>query len=237
MRIPKRCCDYLLDIFYPNRCPSCGKVIAWNMRLCDDCLDVLPYIENYPWQSLYPHEINGEAPAFDYANSLFWYEGTAQNAVLTLKSGSGKGFAEFAAERIVLKLESDGIALSPDDIVTAVPMSRRRRLERGYNQAELFADNIAEILKVKADFKLLHRRYSKLAQHELGRAERLAAADEQYCIKDKSVKLDGKNVLLCDDIFTSGATVDKCSALLKEMGADKVYAVTVCRTSRPKKNE
>jgi competence protein ComFC len=224
--------EFWLDILYPNRCPACDRVIAWNVLLCEDCAESLPYIGQIPWQALFPAQINGETPHFDYANSLFWYKDGAKNAVLALKSKNGVGFADFAAEKLAVKIEDDGIG--GIDLVTAVPMNRRRKIRRGYNQAEIFAEKIAGILGVPCSFKLLGCRRSSVSQHDLSSSERLSHADAVYYSNGRE-DLSGKNILICDDIFTTGATVDKCCALLKESGAAKAYVLTICRTPQKQK--
>jgi competence protein ComFC len=222
------CSDFFLDIFFPNRCPSCDRVIAWNEIFCKECEDSLPYIENLPWQAIFPPEINGGKPFFDYANALFWYQDVGKSAVLSFKYRSCVKVAEYTAKRIVLKFDEDGI--DDTDIVTAIPMYRRKALARGYNQAEVFAEKIAAELHKPCDFSLLKRRKSHLEQHSVGGAERFTQADKNYFANDISEKVAGKNIMLCDDICTTGATLNKCSALLKDAGAAKVYICVICRT-------
>ncbi len=229
MKMPKfLCSDFFLDIFFPNHCPGCERVIAWNKCFCDDCEGKLEYIEDYTWKEIFPSKINDEPIAFDYANALLYYEGTAKNSVLALKSRGASKFAEYAAERLALKLESDEV--KDIDLITAVPMNRRKELSRGYNQAEIFANAMSGQIGKPCDFTLIQRSHSKKAQHELSEEERLKAAEANYHIVDSNQKLDARNVLLCDDIFTTGATVNRCAELLKQMGAKKVYVLTICRT-------
>lgn len=228
MKTTLLCSDFWLDILYPMRCPCCDKVIAWNQVICGNCESDLPYIREMPWQALFPAKINGKEPSFDYANALFWYKDGAKNAVLALKKRNAVKFAKYSAERLVLKLEDD--ELGKTDIITAVPMHRKKVRSRGYNQAEIFAEYLAAEMKLPCNFDLLKRKRSDFEQHSLGKDDRFAAAEEMYYSEKDIGELDGKTVLLCDDIFTSGATVDKCSALLKRLGAKKVYVVTICRT-------
>jgi competence protein ComFC len=223
------CSDFWLDILYPNRCPGCDRVIAWNKTFCDECESKLAFLEDVPWQSVFPEKIDGEKTSFDYANALFLYKDEAKNAVLALKSKYAVKFAKYAAERLVLKTDADGI--SSADIVTAVPMHRKKVKARGYNQAEIFAKYIADEMKIKTDFTLLKRLKSSSEQHNLDRKGRLALADKMYYSEREKGYLNGKNIILCDDIFTSGATADKCAGLLKNLGAKKVYVLTICRTA------
>lgn len=229
MKIPKLLCfDFLIDIIFPNFCPSCGRTVPWDEVFCNECEPELEYLEELLWQAIFPADLNGEPPAFDRAEALFRYEGTAKDAVLAFKDGSALKLADFAAKRILLKLDDD--CASGIDIVTAVPMHKRKKNERGYNQAEVFAKAMAAELGAKCDFGLIGHIKSSRAQHKRMKLERFSAAKETYFLVDKSRSLEGKTVLICDDIFTTGATINACAGLLKSLGAEKVIAVTICRT-------
>ena len=114
--------------------------------------------------------------------------------------------------------------------MTSVPMHRSKRQERGYDQAERFARAAAEQLGLGFDGELLAHRRSRMAQHERGKTERFESADATYFLPDPSRDLTGKHILICDDIFTTGATLDKCASLLKELGAERVSVLTICLT-------
>ena len=228
------CSDFILDIFFPNFCPGCGRTVPWDDVFCKKCASKLEYLEELPWQALFSAEINGETPSFDGAEALFQYKGTAKAAVLRFKNGSALKFADYVAERIVLKLDTD--KFNKPDIITAVPMHRKKQAERTYNQAQVFAKAMAKQLGCDTDFKLLGHKKSSVVQHKRSRSERFKAADETYYIRKKANRLDGKCVMICDDIFTTGATLNSCSGLLKKLGANKVIVVTMCRTENKKKS-
>lgn len=228
MKIPRLLCsDFLLDIIFPNFCPSCGRTVPWDEVFCEECEPKLEYIGEIPWQAVFPADIDGEPPSFDRAESLFLYEGTAKQAVLAFKDGSALKLAEHAAKRLVLKLDDCADEI---DIVTAVPMHKKKQRNRGYNQAAVFAKAMAKELDAECELKLLGHRKSTRAQHKRMREERFKAAAETYYPLDKSRSLEGKTVLICDDIFTTGATINACASILKSLGAKKVIAVTICRT-------
>ncbi|SDA23926.1 competence protein ComFC [Ruminococcus sp. YE71] len=224
----KRFSELILDVFFPNQCVACNKAVPMDMVFCEECAAKLEYLPETPWQAMFPPEINGAHPSFDYANALFFYDGTAREAVLNFKDKAALSLAAYSAERLVLKLESDGF--DRIDLVTSVPMHRSKRLERGYDQARVFAEAMAEQLNVPYDGTLLGRRRSRMAQHERGMSERFASADKTYFLTDPARTLEGKRILICDDIFTTGATLDKCASLLKKSAAEKVGVLTICLT-------
>ncbi|MGN0632822.1 MAG: ComF family protein [Oscillospiraceae bacterium] len=225
MRPKFLCSDFFLDIFFPNRCASCDAVIEWDKVLCGECEDALEYIEERPWQALFPSEINGEAPFFDAAEALFWYKGAAKDAVLGLKYRKAANFAEYAGERLSEKLDNDIIGVI--DLVTAVPMHSSKKKSRGYNQAELIAQSISKHMNIPYKNDILVHKRSSVEQHSLKGDERNKAAEKTYSVKDDGISLDGKCVLICDDVFTTGSTLNKCSGLLKQAGAKRVIAASV----------
>lgn len=221
---------FWLDMIFPNRCPCCSRVITWDRLLCEACKSGLPFLDDTPWQIRYP-EKTGENPVlFDYAVSAFSYEDIAVKGIYALKNGHGTNFAQYACDVLCDKLENDG--MSKADIVTAVPMSRRKKLSRGYNQAEIIAKYLAGNLGLATDFKLLKRTSDSLEQHRLNSRQRHEFAERIYYKNPKGAGLKNKTVIICDDVFTTGATMNKCSAILKEMGAEKVYCVSICCTDK-----
>ena len=218
--------DLLLDLFFPNRCPGCDRVIGRDIVFCPDCEPELEYLEPLPWQSFFPDTIGDEGVFFDEANALFYHEGTARASVLSLKYGSALSFAEYSAERMALKIDDERSANA--DIVTSVPMNKRKRGSRGYDQAEVYSRALARQLGKPYSGDLLVHRFKRRSQHELTASERFIEAESVYHVNEKARSLDGKNVLLCDDIFTTGATVNICAKLLKELGAGEVYVSVIC---------
>ena len=232
----RRLCDFALDLLYPARCPACGKVVGWDEYFCAECEKSLEYIDPVPWQAMFPAKIGESEPYFDCAEALFRYEGTARSAVLSFKYRMSSGLADYAAERLWEKLGSDGY--DSIDVGTSVPMHFAKRLDRGYDQAELLAGAMSRVTGAGFSGKLLGHRRRKLEQHNTLGKDRYSAAESTYFIRANAADkpLSGKTVLLCDDIFTTGSTVNKCAQLLKELGAERVCAAVICLTV-PEKHE
>lgn len=222
--------DYVSDIFFPARCPACGKVTDYKSLFCKDCAGSLEYIGESAWREAFLESLQGNGGGIDHVDSLFWYKGKAENCVLTLKSQKIRRFCDFTAERLCLKLESDGICGGGLDLITPVPLSRRKLRKRGYNQAELLAQSLSDVLGIPAVSGLLGRKNTFYSQHQLDAEDRKAMSEKAYYCKGGADCLSGKTVLLCDDIITTGSTVSVCAGLLRNMGAEKVFAVSVCKT-------
>jgi len=162
---------------------------------------------------------------FNHSFTPLIYEGAARTAVLKLKKSHpyyAKAFAFLIAEKI---LTSD--FYTKFDCITYVPQNSRSRRRRGYNQAELIAKELSQLLKVPC-IPTLKRSNDGKMQHTLSAAERRENVKKCYF----GTELVGKGtVLLVDDIYTTGATSNYCSRLLKKMGFEKVYlAIALIRT-------
>ena len=218
----------ILDIFFPNQCCACKRPIPMDETFCKECEEKLEYLPDLSWKLMFPQSINGKRPDYDYANAVFLYAGTAKQAILGFKDHFALPLADYAAERLSLKLDSDGI--DDIDLVTCVPIHRSKKLRRGYDQAERFAKAMAEVLGKEHDGSILGHTKSRVAQHQRGMTERFESAEKTYFLREDKPDISGRHILICDDIFTTGATINKCASLLKQAGAEKVSAVTICLT-------
>ncbi len=118
----------------------------------------------------------------------------------------------------------------PLDMVAAVPMHWWKQYRRGFNQAELLADEVARSTGLP-QVRLLRRAQSSTAQAGLGSAERRRNAKASFALKGRR-PLDGRRILLVDDVFTTGATAMACARLLKQAGASYVAVLTIARVDR-----
>jgi ComF family protein len=148
-------------------------------------------------------------------------------AILLLKYGNvaplGAWFARHLAS--LVKANSSNFAA---DVVVPVPLDQGRMRERGYNQAELIAKPLARVLGIPYRSYLLLRTRPRPNQLRLTRRERWETVRGAYATH-KTAQVDNLRVLLVDDVFTTGATLDACSRALKGAGAARVAGLTVAR--------
>ncbi len=224
----------LLNFFYPNRCPACDTLITAHALLCEECAEALLL-----GQDDYCH-ICGKVAcickrvqhAYDKVVVCSAYTDGTVPAVIALKSSRNTNFARYAAQIMASRLEF-GVYYKQIDCVMPVPMHRSKQRLRGYNQAALIAKEIARLLDVPYREDVLTKGRTRTAQHNLGAAER-AKNVESFGIRDAD--LSGMRILLCDDVLTTGNTMNRCAALLKERGAVSVIAAAAA-TTIPKKQE
>ena len=150
------------------------------------------------------------------------YSGDIKDKLHAFKFGSKLDEALFFAREMSRRFD----AVYPEaaiDYVCPVPMTQEEFLNRGFNQSSLLAENVAAILEVqKAELLLKIRNTSR--QHTLAQKERLVNLKNAF-IADEKFDITGKNIILCDDIKTTGSTLKECSDALFAAGANDVYCL------------
>ena len=173
------------------------------------------------------HLCRRDVYAFDFARSFGAYTPRMSRAILLLKYGNVAPIGGWFARRLagVLRGQPQGFAA---DIVVPVPLDRGRLRERGYNQAELIAKPLARLLGIPFRSYLLVRTRPRPNQLRLTPRERWETVRGAYA-PHQTAQVDKLRVLLVDDVFTTGATLDACSRALKGAGAARVVGLTVAR--------
>ena len=220
-----RFADAIKQVFFPHHCFLCNEVLHPHQRMCADCLRTAPYILppvcERCGRSTDDCRCGKRRRAFARCVSPFYHKGVAQTGIYTLK-GEGfdvtvAGFAEEMAEAV--RREYGGI---PFDFVTAVPLHKQEKLDRGFNQAEKLGQALAKRMGLPYE-RVLAKITVTAPQKELKAVER---SGNLLGVFDVSGAVSGKTVLLVDDVITTGATLDECAKMLKIFGAEEVYAVT-----------
>lgn len=188
------------------RCMKCGRVITDAAReYCSDCIEV-------------KHE-------FTRAVSVFVYNDALQEAIFRFKYRGRQEYADFFAESIDHYLGRE-IASFGAEALIPVPIHKDRLKKRGFNQAELIAEKLGKLNGLKVEKDLIRRTRSTLPQKGLSREERRKNLKRAFKLTGNDVKLT--KLIIIDDIYTTGSTVDEMAKLLKKAGASDVYVVTVC---------
>jgi ComF family protein len=202
----------LLDLLYPPRCSVCREPGA--ERFCAVCRAAIVRVE----PPLPPSSaLAGRACVGDYAGPL-------REAVIRLKYHDRRGLARDLGTLLAASLEEQQAAWQPDGLVP-VPIHFRRRRERGYNQAELLAEALAERCGLPVRDALV-RVKDTLPQVGQGRAKRWENVRGAFELRSSAGT--GRRPVLIDDIQTSGATLEEAARVLRIGGAHAVFALTVC---------
>jgi ComF family protein len=224
----------LLNFFYPNRCPGCGTLLTARELVCEACGE-----EMVIGQDDYCH-VCGKVVcvckhrsfAYDRAVVCTGYHGCTVPAVIAMKESANTNFAYFTAGILAERIRYSLIYGQPD-CVMPVPMHRSKERMRGYNQASLIGRELAALLEIPFRDDVLYKNRTKRAQHTLNAQER---ARNVGSFGIRNTQVDGLRILLCDDVLTTGSTMNRCAELLKEHGAEAVIAAAAA-TTIPRKQE
>lgn len=201
---------FLLDLLYPPRCAFCHDFLETSGDgLCAHCRTSLPFAQN------------GGRQRFSFVRacvSPLTYEGAVRASLLRYKFGGATGYAKVYGRLVVGTVRAE--LAGEYDLVTWVPLSRRRLRERGYDQARLLAKATAKELGLPLT-PTLHKQRNTQPQSGTGdAAKRRANITGAYRMK-RSADVAGKRVLLIDDIVTTGATLSECARVLGKAGASR----------------
>lgn len=226
----------ILECLYPNKCAGCDEIINSSKPLCEFCgvcinnTDYGKVCKKCGFQKDYCR-CGMREYHFSGAVGTFKNSGTARKAYYSYKLNKRRELALYFADRVARAVR----AVFPDvvfDAVVCVPTAHRSRLKRGFDHNEEIAENLAKFLKVRFVRGILKAEHFKPLQHKSPFAKRLENVRGKY-YTDKRLELN--RVLLFDDIFTTGATLDECAKELMFAGVREVYAASVLATYPKKK--
>lgn len=209
----------LLDLLYPPRCVFCRKLLKKGERdLCEKCLHELPYTSNGGEQT---------GDFFSVCVAPLYYEGVVRESLLRYKFKEATGYAQTYGA-LVAECVRDNLQ-GRYDLISWVPLSKKRHRERGYDQAMLLAEAAASALGDTAASTLeKHRDVAR--QSGMGSAEkRRANISGAYRASDPWL-IEGKRILLIDDIVTTGSTLSECARVLLQCGAKEVLCAALARS-------
>lgn len=223
-----------LDLFFPSgiKCIFCGRETK-DYGICEDCYKALPLITGETCihcggkimgMGLSCLECKNKQFAIDRNYAVMEYRGDIRHAMSSFKEG-GKKYFGYAFARL-LEDKFKGID-EQVDLIVPVPIGSGRLKTRGYNQSEILCKELISTGKVRTD--ILLRPNDTLHQTGLDRKHRIANLKGVFKVSDKKL-IEGKCILVVDDIYTTGSTLNECATTLKRAGARRVIGLTLCRT-------
>jgi len=220
--------DAALDRLFPRRCPLCGTALQPNARICGECSDslefIMPPICNFCGRPVFDCSCTEQPFVFDRCVSPFVYTKSIRRGMHRFKFNNAPTvasfFARYMASTVRREYKDEYI-----DIVTCVPMHPLDIRQRGYNQALLLARETGSLLELPVHNNLLVKVNRNSVQHSLTRQERQRNVDGVFEVSRSYRDLRGRTILLCDDIITTGSTLNECARVLREAGAGRVLCV------------
>lgn len=208
----------ILHLLFPPKCVLCRKVLSSSETdLCHQCRQTAPEFR-FPKKNI----------SFVAGWTAVWYyKEQVRSSLHRFKFYNGRSNAEIYGRLLAMRLLQEDKA--DFDILTWVPLSSLRKFRRGYDQGELLAQGIGRALGRPTTSTLHKRRHTPPQSHIQGSAARRANALGAYRAVNPQ-NLQGKRILLVDDIITTGATVSECARVLLTAGAKEVICAAVAAT-------
>jgi len=205
---------YLMELLFPRKCILCRKLLEKEeLDLCRDCRLEVPRYGNR----------KNRIQFLDSFAAVWYYEKNVRKSLLRYKFHGARNLAPGYGRMLAMVLQEEGTEF---DVLTWVPVSRLRRLRRGYDQVELLAKAVGKelgIVAVPLLRKIRHNRpQSGISDYAVRKANVLGA----YRLLP-SADVSGTRILLLDDILTTGATAGECARILKTAGAKEVHCAAI----------
>lgn len=206
-------CSGCLARLRPRRssyCVSCGRFFEepGEPHLCASCLE--------------------QRPPFSHHRSCGLYQGLLKDLILLFKYHNHKVLGKELGEYAFQTLGREESLWWKTDLLLPVPLHPRRRSQRGFNQSQVLAEELSRRRKVPLAKKVLLKTKNNRPQTSLEADDRRANVKGAFGVR-RTARIDGKIVLLVDDVYTTGATIRECSRVLREAGAKDVRALTIAR--------
>lgn len=223
-----------LEILYPRKCPVCDRIITPKGALiCPPCRKRVSFIQGPVCQKCgkalmfeekeYCENCIGQEHRFAGGVALMDYDSVARKILADLKYGNRRDNADYVAAEMAQRLAENIRRMRPDALIP-VPVHSKRKRVRGFNQAELLARRLGERLEIPVRTDLLVRVKNTRPQKELGSLGRLNNLLSAFSVRQWDERLE--QVVLVDDIYTTGSTMEACTRALLAAGAKKVFVVS-----------
>lgn len=229
----------LRDIIFPPRCCGCDKPTGKALPFCEDCekLIIKPSVKTGTCDvcGLHLKEcLCGKRLFYEKFSAVFYHENKARRNIFRLKFHARPDIANNFAKAIILQLKEREILINTD-IITFIPMRPFAKFRRGYNQSELIAKRLSVHTGIPC-LPLLTKEFSTKNQHKL---KRLARSGNLLGVfeprKEYTDEIKGKNILIVDDVCTTGNTLNEAAKTLLIFGSQSVFAATCTVRKKQKK--
>ncbi|MBS6396818.1 MAG: ComF family protein [Clostridiales bacterium] len=226
----------LIGLLFPRRCPVCHEIVEEPGELaCGICRTRLSYVREPACRKCgkpllteeqeYCMDCGRKKHAFRQGRAPLVYDAVMRDSIARYKYGGRREYAAFYAEEILRRCAREAV-LWKAEVLVPIPLHPARRRKRGYNQAELLAKELSVRTGIPVDSRLLRRVKNTHAQKELNDQERRANLKNAFSVREGRIPY--KNIILVDDIYTTGTTMDEAAGELRKKGVQTIYFLCIC---------
>ena len=230
--------ETFLNVLFPRRCPVCGEITSpAGSLICPSCVLKLSFVKPPVCKKCgkeimdeameYCSDCMGHRHAFEFGAALLNYDETARTIMAQIKYKNKREYLDFFGAAMAKRYERTVKGMAVEAIVP-VPVHPSRRRARGFNQAEVLAEVLGKKLGIPVKPEMLIREKRTRPQKELTAAERLKNLSGAFSAGEGICGI--RRVLLVDDIYTTGSTMEACARALRSAGVEKVYFAVICMT-------
>lgn len=218
----------------PKNCPFCDDILSSDATICSKCVDKIKYIHHPKCfkcgkpldedEKEYCYDCLKKHHSYEKGLASFLYNDLVKKSIYRFKYENRKQYAKSYANLIVAEY-SEEIARWGCDVIIPVPIHKNKLISRGYNQSLYLAKHLSEYLGIPADGDVLTRIVDTIPQKELEVSRRRTNVENAFKITKNVVEY--KKIILVDDIYTTGSTIDACAEVLLNYGVEKVYFISL----------
>lgn len=229
----------LLCFLYPPRCPICDQIPSPGLLICPKCYSSITFVtQPYCYSCGKPlsekeqefcHDCLTHKKSFERGFSLALYDSVTKPSLAAIKYKNKRQYLQFYGEETI-KTYGTLFQSFAFDAVIPVPIHPKRQKKRGYNQASLLAKYIGHSLSIPVYDSFVIRKINTLPQKNLSPEQRLHNLKQAFSLYPgyEQVTFPFRRVLLVDDIYTTGSTMEAITCLLKQHGIKEVYIFSIC---------
>jgi ComF family protein len=229
------------DVIFPPKCLGCAEILGLQngFYFCPDCREKIKFItgslcpvcgttfSNSPKGNHLCGDCLDSEPYFSCARAVVSYETIILHAIHQFKYGNNISVGDLLAS-FMADFSFPDVDFTDYSLIIPVPLHIQRLRQRGFNQSLILARSLAKKRQIPVNFSLLKRHKSTLTQTGLHKTERKQNIKGAFEVGDRKL-IAGKNVILVDDVYTTGATINECTKTLLKAGAQKVTVLTLAR--------
>lgn len=232
----KEVASVLIDALFPRRCPVCGSIVIPKGKLiCPSCLKQLSFVKSPACKKCgkevmsdtteYCFDCTRHNRSFEYGIALLNYNEASKKSMAGIKYKNKREYLDYYIDASVHYCGKNLLNMQADALIP-VPVHPTRRRQRGYNQAEILAEGLGRKLSIPVRPDLLVRNRNTEPQKILSPEKRLANLENAFSAGVIPENIN--SVIIVDDIYTTGSTIEACTRVLKGAGVKKVHFFAVC---------
>lgn len=228
--------DKLAEVLYPRRCPVCDDIVVpKGSSICQGCVGKLHFIkeptcrkcgkEIFDDSAEYCFDCSNKEHIYDWGFSLMSYDDAGRKIISDLKYHNRRDNADFLAEELYRRCRLQ-LSLMEGAVFVPVPLYFWKKRVRGFNQSEVLAKRLGRLTGIPVYSKTLMRVKNTKPQKSVRYSQRISNLEDAFEAGD--IPPDIKRVILVDDIYTTGSTIDACAKVLKGAGVEEVFFISAC---------